>query len=535
MSNIPLPSSWVHARISEIAAVNPTLDKSEIADDLEVSFVPMPAVEQLTGRITVSKTRPLSEVKKGFTPFLEGDVLFAKITPCMENGKMAVAPALKNGYGFGSTEFHVLRPFSGISAKYIYYFVSSQGFRYAAEHKMSGAVGQRRVTTTYISAQQIPVPPSREQRRIVAKIEELFSELDKGVEALTTAREQLKVYRQSVLQHAFSGKLTEKWRKHAGVATSSGNSLLEQLNKARTLYCAEQSHKWEIAVREWTKGGEKGKRPSRPENPAKVLPLSDLDLKRLPDIHPSWRYVRLDTIAQIGSGMSVSKDRVLEDPVEVPYLRVANVQRGKLDLAQIKVIKVEKTQLVQLVLKKWDVLFNEGGDRDKLGRGWIWEDQITSCITQNHVFRASLYLASEKHAKFISYWGNTFGQDYFNTEGKQTTNLASINKGVLGGFPIPLLPLQEQSEIIRLVEEKLSVCDYMLSEIDDQFARASALRQSILKQAFSGQLVAQDPADEPASVLLERIRAERKKADAKKPGRKTKITGHRKTGKRATA
>lgn len=232
--------------------------------------------------------------------------------------------------------------------------------------------------------------------------------------------------------------------------------------------------------------------------------------------------MRLDTVAQIGSGMSVSKGRILEDPIEVPYLRVANVQRGKLDLAQIKVMKVEKSQLAQLVLKKWDVLFNEGGDRDKLGRGWVWEDQITHCITQNHVFRASPYLATEKNAKFISYWGNTFGQDYFNTEGKQTTNLASINKAVLSAFPVPLLPLQEQAEIIRLIEEKLSGCDYMLSEIDDQLARANALRQSILKRAFTGQLVVQNPSDEPASVLLARIRAERAKASASKPGRKTK-------------
>ena len=152
-----------------------------------VSFVPMPGVAAGTGAIDVSQTRSLEEVKKGYTPFREGDVLFAKITPCMENGKIAVVPPLKNGLGFGSTEFHVLRPYCEISVQYIYFFVSSESFRRNAEHNMTGAVGQRRVPTSYLAAQSVPVPPAREQLRIVAKIEELFSELDKGVESLNSA------------------------------------------------------------------------------------------------------------------------------------------------------------------------------------------------------------------------------------------------------------------------------------------------------------------------------------------------------------
>lgn len=203
-----LPAGWEAAELSEICLVNPTIDKSAIADDLAVSFVPMPAVEAESGGIDVSTTRKFGDVKKGYTPFREGDVLFAKITPCMENGKMAVVPALHNGLGFGSTEFHVLRAHPGISPQFVYYFVSSRAFRHVAEHNMSGAVGQRRVTTPYLSACKIPVPPTAEQHRIVAKIEELFSELDQGVASLKTAREQLKVYRQSLLKNAFEGKLT---------------------------------------------------------------------------------------------------------------------------------------------------------------------------------------------------------------------------------------------------------------------------------------------------------------------------------------
>jgi type I restriction enzyme S subunit len=181
-----LPAGWETAELSEICLVNPTIDKSAIADDLAVSFVPMPAVEAERAGSTFPRRANLARLK-GYTPFYEGDVLFAKITPCMENGKMAVVPALHNGLGFGSTEFHVLRAHPGISPQFVYYFVSGRAFRHVAEHNMSGAVGQRRVTTPYLSACKIPVPPTTEQHRIVAKIEELFSELDQGVASLKAA------------------------------------------------------------------------------------------------------------------------------------------------------------------------------------------------------------------------------------------------------------------------------------------------------------------------------------------------------------
>lgn len=200
-----LPVGWETAELSEICLINPTIDKSAIADDLAVSFVPMPAVEAESGGIDVSATRKFGEVKKGYTPFREGDVLFAKITPCMENGKMAVVPALHNGLGFGSTEFHVLRAYPGISPRFIYYFVSSRAFRHLAEHNMSGAVGQRRVTTPYLSACKIPVPPTAEQHRIVAKIEEIFAVCDELEVALARSADRQAGLTASIL-HAVSSQ-----------------------------------------------------------------------------------------------------------------------------------------------------------------------------------------------------------------------------------------------------------------------------------------------------------------------------------------
>ncbi|EMF80325.1 type I restriction modification DNA specificity domain protein [Leptospira weilii serovar Topaz str. LT2116] len=212
-NSISFPTPWTIVSLGEIAEINPKLTAYErLSNDLEVQFLPMKLVEEVSGKIQLSEVRKIGEVKKGYTPFENEDVIFAKVTPCMENGKIALVSNLKNGIGFGSSEFHVIRSSNAIKAKYIFYYLVRQQFRNEAEAKMTGAVGLRRVPKQFIELAPIPLPPLAEQQRIVSKIEELFSELDKGIENLRTAQQQLKVYRQAVLKSAFEGKLTKDWR-----------------------------------------------------------------------------------------------------------------------------------------------------------------------------------------------------------------------------------------------------------------------------------------------------------------------------------
>lgn len=196
---------------------------------------------------------------------------------------------------------------------------------------------------------------------------------------------------------------------------------------------------------------------------------------------------------------------------EVPYLRVANVQRGYLDLSEIKTIWAERTEIEALRLRQGDILFTEGGDRDKLGQCWVWNEEIEDCIHQNHAFRARV-LVPFVEPKFISFHGNFFGQQWFTRTGKQTTNLTSINKGVLSRFPIPLPPMNEQRRLVAEIEELLSDVDAGIKALERAGANLKRLPHSILKRAFEGKPVSQDPQDEPASVLLERIRSARETA-----------------------
>jgi type I restriction enzyme S subunit len=166
---------------TEVCLLNPKKHEiAEVADTVMVSFVPMAQLDDFSGTMEASSARPLGEVRKGYTYFAEGDVVFAKITPCMENGKSAIARRLINNIGFGTTEFHVLRPSRLATAEWIHLFIRQTAFREEARKNMHGAAGQQRVPVDFLREAEIPVPPLDEQRRIVAQIEELTRRADEA-------------------------------------------------------------------------------------------------------------------------------------------------------------------------------------------------------------------------------------------------------------------------------------------------------------------------------------------------------------------
>jgi len=320
----------------------------------------------------------------------------------------------------------------------------------------------------YLRKMTLPVAPLPEQHRIVAEIEKQFTRLDVSLTALRRVHVNLKRYRAATLAAACEGRLvpTEAELARAeGREYESGEALVQRIG---------------ITTAGQSSNGVEG-----------------------------WITARLDAVAQIKGGLTKGQQRSATDVLRpVPYLRVANVQRGWLDLSEVKTIDATGAEIEQLRLVAGDVLFNEGGDRDKLGRGWIWQGQIEECIHQNHVFRARIR-DGVLHPKLLSWYANSAGQEYFSAEGKQTTNLASINRTKLAALPVPVPPFVEQLRIVAEVERRLSLVEKLEAVVEDAQRRAAALRQSILKRAFAGKLVPQDPDDEPADVLLERIRAER--------------------------
>lgn len=170
--------------LSDVAMINPRRSPVDREDETETSFVPMEAVDDITGRVLRKVARSYGEVKKGYTMFQERDVIFAKISPCMQNGKHAVVSNLIDGIGFGSTEFHVIRAGGDILPEWIHYFLRSKEVAKAAERTFTGAVGQQRVPSAFLQTLEIPLPPLAEQKRIVDQLKAQLAEVEKVRQAL---------------------------------------------------------------------------------------------------------------------------------------------------------------------------------------------------------------------------------------------------------------------------------------------------------------------------------------------------------------
>lgn len=192
--------------LSEVVSINPKKPKLEFNDEQICSFVPMAAVSDVNGKIEAMEERPYAKVKKGYTYFEEDDVLFAKITPCMENGKACIAEGLNNRFGFGTTEFHVLRCGEKVLNKYLYYLVRAKWFREEAKQYMTGAVGQQRVPKTYLEDYEVLIPSIEEQEEVVRLLEYM---LDKEfeVEYLCDIEDKVELLKKSILSRAFRGEL----------------------------------------------------------------------------------------------------------------------------------------------------------------------------------------------------------------------------------------------------------------------------------------------------------------------------------------
>ena len=284
-----------------------------------------------------------------------------------------------------------------------------------------------------LEAQEVLVPSLEEQRRIVAILEDHLSRLDAADSYLAAASRRLAALQDRLIRRAVTGADFG-----AGVATE--------------------------------------------------LPAVATDDGLLPPLPADWEWARLGDVADVAGG--VTKDaKKQNDPsfVEVPYLRVANVQRGHLNLDTVTTIRVPPARAEALRLRRGDVLLNEGGDRDKLARGWVWDGQIDDCIHQNHVFRARITDA-RLTPEFLSFTANSFGGPWAERNGKQSVNLASISLKVIRQMPVIVPARGEAEAAVSRLTEQLAGTARLRAGIDVARARCTALRRSLLAAAFSGRL-----------------------------------------------
>jgi type I restriction enzyme, S subunit len=399
-----------------------------------------------------------------------------------------------------------IRPAEGVQPKFIYY----QLLRKVLELR-AGSQGSAQGVLTRGDLYSIPflLASGSAQSRTCLKLEEMFSDIDAGVAALERTRGNLRRYRAAVLKAAVEGRLTERWRKkHPDVEPAS--KLLERI-------LVERRKKWEedqlskcaaagkVMPKDW-----KGKYPK----PAVV------ESGRLPELPRGWCWTTLDTLIISGpqNGLYMPQSAY---GTGVPILRIDDFQndwsRGS---SELRMVKASTDDVSRYALRPGDIVVNRVNSPSHLGKCLVIEDRHVPTLFESNMMRMGCSEHCSPHY-VVAYLRSVNGKQRLIANAKWAVNQASINQRDVSVTPVAVPPLAEQLEIVSAVTQALSSQVRAEVEFDGAVARASHLRQSILKRAFEGKLVPQDPNDEPASVLLERIRAARA-AESKSPGTKSR-------------
>jgi type I restriction enzyme S subunit len=354
------------------------------------------------------------------------------------------------------------------------------------------------------------IPPVPEQHRIVAKIEELFSSLDKGIDSLKTAEQQLEIYRQSVLGKAFEGAFTTNWRKEH--SNADANKEFETIKEIREELYTQKIEEWTLACEQAKVKGDK--KPSKPKKPYAGEPITEEERAIFDAIDKSWALIRFidlikyeeDAIKRGPFGSAIKKSFFVPSGYKV--YEQQNAISDDATLGKYYISQEKYQELIGFSIKPGDYIVSCSGTIGRISK--LPENCEPGVINQ-----ALMKIRLDEELMSSKYFLYLFRSEVFQrriltgSRGTGMQNLAGIDE--IKALVIALPPKAEQEAIVQDIESRLSVCDKIEESITTSLQQAEALRQSILKKAFEGKLVEQDPNDEPASVLLERIKEEREK------------------------
>lgn len=495
----PIPEHWLYTEL-ETAFENLPLTGKKLAQKNYDPAGEIPVIDQ-----GVSEIGGYSNDQEKIIQPARPVIIFGDHTKCLKYVTFPFIP--------GADGVKVLLPNQGVYPKFAFYACKSLRLpdRGYSRHY------------SFLKKCDFPLPPFNEQKRIVAKIEELFSELDNGIAALKTVREQLKVYRQAVLKHAFEGKLTAKWREENADKLESPEQLLARIQQEREARYQQQQEDWKAAVKEWEAASKEGKKPGKPKKLATLTPVPEAAKKEFPQLPSGWSYIRLgNLIDEPTYGTSAKCDYELGDQ---GVLRIPNISMGRIDDSDLKYASFDKGEVDHLRLMEGDILtIRSNGSISLVGSCALINEKDTKHIFAGYLIRLRPNKKTVRSEYLLAAMSSHFLRKQIEAAAKSTSGVNNINSGELQNLILPLPSVDEQEELISELDSMLPMINSTEFEIDQQLAKAEILRQSILKKAFSGQLVPQDPNDEPASELLARIQAEREaiKTKSTKKARKAK-------------
>ncbi|HCY77689.1 MAG TPA: restriction endonuclease [Ignavibacteriales bacterium] len=317
--------------------------------------------------------------------------------------------------------------------KYIFYYIRLSETEL---DKLGTGSTFKAISSTTLRNFEIPLPSLPEQKKIVEKIEELFSRLDDGVASLKKAKAQIRLYRQSVLASAFSGKLINGERLNG----------IQEVSKA-----AEPKVNYSI---------------------------------QLPN---GWKWVKLGEV--IDSMQYGTSDKAIGNETGIPVLRMGNIQDGKLDYSSLKYFDKSFEDLDKYLLEDGDILFNRTNSAELVGKSAIYKKHHPKSIFASYLIRVKV-TKTIYSPEFLNYYINSsYGRDFIKSVVSQNVGQANVNGTKLKGMQIPLVPLNQQTQIVEEIEKRFSEADNLEKAIDESLVKSETLRQSILKQAFEGKLI----------------------------------------------
>lgn len=496
-----LPTGWVWLPMSEVC--------EKIQDGTHFS----PENQQAEGRypyVTAKNVRPWGLDLSDLTFLTEEDhrEIYQRCDP-VKGDVLLVKDGVNTGDAAVNTfdgeisllsSVCMLRPKRGVldSSFLRYFLLSPQGYRQLTGQMTGTAI--KRIILRKIRDTPVPLAPASEQHRIVARIEELLPDLDAAVAALRRAKANLKRYRAAVLKAAVEGRLTAEWRKQHP-ATEPASKLLDRiLAERRKRWEADQGAKFTVAEKPPPKGWrEKYVEPTPP------------DTSGLPELPDGWCWATVDQllIEPTCNGISVKGS---DDPPGVPSLRLSAMGDDGFDYEQCRYIPITAYLADSLRVYDGDFFVSRGnGSLHLVGRGTLAKTPPELVVFPDTMIRVRLARIGCL-AGFISLiWRSRLVRRQIEKKARTTAGIYKISQRDVESFVVPLPPLNEQEQILAEWEQRASLMSSAEGQIERDLLRSGRLRQSILKRAFEGKLVPQDPNDEPAIVLLERIKAERQK------------------------
>jgi type I restriction enzyme S subunit len=450
--------NWRTARLDELCDINPPKPAlARVAEETEVLFVPMASVDEISGTVVHREVSTVGLVgRKSYRSFAPGDVLFAKITPCMENGKAAIVPPIPSGLGFGSTEFHVLRPKPGTDARLIWHFVRQQAFRDEAAQHFTGTVGQLRVPADFLRSYEALVPVSRkDQADLATLLDEAVGSTASASTHLSLARAAVERFRRAVLAAACSGRLTADWREQDSDGPfESAGSLVKQIRAQLTTATAA---------------------------PAAALP-STAD-----DFPETWEVLSLDSLTtRITSG---SRDwSRYYGRGSATFVMAQNVRRGMMDWSLRQAVDPppsdpsrERSQIMRGDLLVTIVGANTGDVAP------VVDDRPQHFVCQSVALARP---AIQGLSAYLSLWFNSeqHGRGYLNDRA-YGAGRPHLSFDQLRAAPVFLPSFAEQAEIVRRVEALLTSADSLSARVDLAAQLVDRTSQSVLANAFRGEML----------------------------------------------